>query len=159
MMMQEKYRRVVESLSTVPDMALRRWFYLRREGSLHDAADDAGLCQADLVLLLLERGHLSAAEHLVGRRIRRAPPLRIRGAPPPRLGPDDRRVHVLCRPSAFEGAKRQLNTTIYVRMDLLLKEGQPLRRALARGVRRRDVTLAVKRGYMTLEELPESRRN
>lgn len=155
--MQERYRNLVESLDESADAELRRWFYLRREGSLHDAADDAGLCQADLVLRLLEAQHLSSAEHLVGRRIKRAPPLKLRGAPPPRLGPDDRRVRVLCRPSEFEGAKRQLNTAIYVRMDLLLKEGQPLRRALARGVRRRDVSLALKRGYMALEELPSRR--
>lgn len=146
--MQERYRSRVESLSSTPDEALRRWFYLRRRGSLFDAAAAAGLCQADLVLLLLQQGHLSAAEHLVGRRIKRGKPIKRRGAPPPRLGPDDRRVRVLCRPSEFEGAKRQLKTAIYVRLDMLLKDGQPLRRALARGVRRKDVQVAIRRGYM-----------
>lgn len=146
--MQERYRRQVESLSKVSDEALRRWFYLKRRGSLFDAAALAGLCQADLVLLLLQKNMVEAAEHLVGRRIKRARKLKRRGAPPPRLGPDDRRVRVLCRPSEFEGAKRQLRTAIYVRLDLLLKDGQPLRRALARGVRRKDVQVALKRGYM-----------
>lgn len=151
--MQERYRRQVESLSVVPDVALRRWFYLRRRGSLFDAAGEAGLCQADLVLVLLQRGHLSAAEHLVGRSIKRAPPIKLRGAPPPKLGPDDRRVRVLRRPTQGEdGRKRELNTAIYVRLDLLLKDGQPLRRALDRGVSRKDVQVALKRGYMQLEE-------
>lgn len=153
--MQERYRRVVESLSSVPEEALRRWFYLRRRGSLFDASDAAGLCQADLVLLLLQKGHLGAAEHLVGRRIKRAKPIRRRGAPPPRLGPDDRRVKVLRRPTQGEdGRKRELRTAIYVRLDLLLKDGQPLRRALERGVRRKDVKLAIQRKYMQLEDNP-----
>lgn len=150
--MQERYRRQVDSLSSVPDEALRRHFYLKRRGSLFDAAALAGLCQADLVLRLLQAGHLSAAEHLVGRSIKRAAPIKRRGAPPPKLGPDDRRVRVLSRPSEFEGAKRQLRTAIYVRLDLLLKDGQPLRRALDRGVRRKDVQVALKRGYIQLEE-------
>lgn len=152
--MQDRYRRVVESLTSIPDEALRRWFFLKRRGSLFDAAVERGLCQADLVLRLLEAGHLSAAEHLVGRKITRGAPIKRRGAPPPRLGPDDRRVRVLRRPANGEdGRKRELNTAIYVRLNLLLKEGQPLRRALDRGVRRKDVSLAVKRGYMRLEEL------
>jgi hypothetical protein len=88
----------------------------------------------------------------VGRKIKRGRPASYRGLPKPKLGPDDRLVRVLSRPSQFEGAKRQLNTAIYVRMGLLLKDGQPLRRALARGVRRKDVSLAVKRGYCALEE-------
>jgi hypothetical protein len=157
--MQERYRPLVETLSATAAHELRRWFYLKRDGSLHDAAEMAGLCQADLVLRLLEAGELQAAEHLIGRKITRGRPAQYRGLPPPKLGPDDRRVLVLSRPSEFEGAKRQLNTAIYVRMAALLKHGQPLRRAIARGVRRKDVTLAVKRGYCVLEELPESRRH
>jgi len=137
--MQERYRPLVETLSATAAHELRRWFYLKRDGSLHDAAEMAGLCQADLVLRLLEAGELEAAEHLIGRKITRGRPAQYRGLPPPKLGPDDRRV--------------------LVRMAALLKHGQPLRRAIARGVRRKDVTLAVKRGYCVLEELPESRRH
>jgi hypothetical protein len=151
--MQERYRRVVESLSCVADDELRRWFYLRSTGSLFDAAGERGLCQADLVLRLLEAGELESAEHLVGRRIKRARPVKPRGAPPPKMGPDDRRVRVLRRPANGEdGRKRELGTAIYVRLGLLLREGQPLRRALERGVRRKDVSLAVRRGYIELEE-------
>jgi hypothetical protein len=151
--LQERYRERVESLRPEHQLALRRWFYLPRGGSLFDAAALGGLCQADLVLCLLHLGHVTSAEHLVGRRVRRGDPAQHRGLPPPRLGPDDRRVQVLRRPTAGEdGRKRQLATAIYVRMDLLLRDGQPLRAALARGVRRKDVRLALDRGYMTLVE-------
>lgn len=128
---------------------------------LHRAMVLSRLCQADVVLCLLRLNtarSLRAAELVVGRPITRCPSgLRLRREAERRLRlsveADERLEHVVSvtQPSAREsGARRFLGAALYARLSVV-RAGMTVSQMLARGVRRRDILLATRRGYLLLE--------
>ena len=123
--------------------------------SFYDVLEGAGLMQADVVLAALRintHSSLRLAEALVGKRILRCPPC-LRGykqaARAKREG-DDRVVTRVRRPSAKErGRRRLLGSPLYDRIARA-KVGMSVSHLIGRGLRRRDVRIAVRRGYVEL---------
>ena len=137
--------------------------YLRLQGllrgrivSLHRSCVAARLCQADLVLSCLRLGLVRCAEALVGRPIVHCPPslalARVqRPAGRGRRRGDDRLVIGTREPMCVErGRRRLLSTELYDRIARA-KVGMSVRMLISRGVTRRDIRIATKRGYIKVE--------
>jgi hypothetical protein len=113
--------------------------------------------QADIVLAALRvntPASLRLAEALVGKKIVRCPPC-LRGAkrrpPAARLEGDDRLVVRVREPQSTErtGKRRLLGSPLYERIARA-RVGMSVGSLLGRGLRRKDVRIAVKRGYVEL---------
>lgn len=161
-MILEKYRRVVDQIDG--ETAAEAWRALRDPlpeaaamFGLFDALWSGGHSQADLVLTLLRmstRPARRAVESLIGHRIVVCPPALARAPAPvnpdrPRLR-DDRRVTEVY---AFEtpGRRRLTSTPIYQRLALI-RAGLSLTELYSRGLRQKDVRIALRRGWIRLEE-------
>lgn len=146
--------------------------------TLDAALDAAGRGQDDLVLCLLRMDTESAltyVERVMGKPVTRCPPqvALCRPPPPPVARPragDDRRVVSLrsvnflrvmsqivrpgSRALARTGKTRvALDTPMYDRLGMV-RVGLSVTQLLARGVTRRDLRIAERRGWLTLEERP-----
>lgn len=143
---------------------------------LCETLDATGHGQADLVLCLLRLGSLEYVAELVGRPITVCPPqlsicrTPLPSTPRPRVG-DDRRVvfsrsaaylrlmsRLLAdesvRPTALSRTSRKkiiLSSPLYDRLEAV-RVGSSVAQLLSRGVVRRDVAIATRRGWMRLEE-------
>lgn len=167
--MNERYRRAISRSEPRLKMQIMRYFFeqgIAPRTASHDTffdwVADTGLCQADLVLCLLRmnsRPSLQLVERLIGRRITHCPPCLVlfRGpsAVPRRMvpsTPDDRRVLSVVEPSARDhrGRRRLLARPMYSRLAEV-KPGMTLAQALGRGLTRRDIRIALKRGYFVVE--------
>lgn len=156
--MLERHRETVESADVVTVVRVSRYFGLRRApgGSLHDALNQRGLSQADLVLCLLRLNAPAAlrlAERLVGRPITRCPSSLLlgwrwlRAERRNRRAGDDRLVTIVYVPDPElvlpgGGLARRLSE---------VRAGMSVAQLVARGLRRRDIRLAVRRGVFELE--------
>jgi hypothetical protein len=168
--MQENYRRFLARVDRRLRAEMTRYFVECGMvpgdvpgDNLFDVMSRAGLCQADVVLCLLRinsRAALRLAERLVGRCITHCPPCLalFRGplrAPPRRSvvsTPDDRRVAAVSAPVSVDqrGRRRLLGSPMYARMAQV-RPGMTLAQAVSRGLTRRDIRIAVKRGYFVME--------
>jgi hypothetical protein len=124
--------------------------------SFYDVLERARLCQADAVLCCLRLNtdrSLRLAERLVGKPILRCPPMLMRWQTPvraTRLGGDDRIVTRVRRPQAKErGRRRLLGAAMYDRLARA-RVGMSVTCLLGRGLRRKDLRIATKRGYLEL---------
>lgn len=161
--MLERYREVLNSVrrplrseivrymveqGLVPGHAPGRGFY--------DALERAGVAQADLVLCALRLNtdaSLRLAERLMGKPILRCPPMLMRWTSPVkatvRQG-DDRRVIAVSKPRARDGGRRRiLCADLYSRIGRA-RVGMTVSGLIGRGLRRRDIRIALKRGYLEL---------
>jgi hypothetical protein len=130
------------------------WNYSFLSACLH-----ARLCQADVVLCLLRIGTANAiqtVEALVGRPITHCPPAlalrraRIKVRVEVREG-DERLIVKIRKPSLFEkGKRRLLNCAVYARLALV-RVGMSINQIISRGVKRRDLKIALRRGYLSIE--------
>lgn len=151
--------RAMRKLTMEDDQRLRRYLLRRgmlagRPGALHRACVRAGLCQADVVLALLRLEILNVAEEIVGRPITRCPPALLpgyRAAGPARRLPDERRVTEVRKPESEErGRRRLLACEMYERIGRA-RVGMTISALMARGVTRKDLRIAVRRGYVSVE--------
>lgn len=162
--MLERYARAIRRMDDETELGLRRYMaergVLLYEEDLLLACEQARLCQADVVLCLLRlntRRSLRAAELLVGRPITHCPPMLALRWQPPRLAAerqrsgDERRVVRVRKPKARERGRRRLLTCGMYERIALVTVGMTIRHAVLRGVRRRDLRVAVRRGYLVLE--------
>lgn len=154
MLMLGKYARRVRRLGSDARAALAEdlELHLPARGGLVRAIDGAGLCSADVVLVLLRRGMLPAASMVAGSPVRRYRP-HLPLHPPraakvyPRRG-DDRLITAVTRPCPTKA-----ETDAADRYGLLRRR-MTLRAALARGVRRRDLRYWTQQGWIDVEEEP-----
>lgn len=145
--------RVLDEMSdTLRDEILRRvdatlWTG-RREVRLSGILEARGYEQGEIVLMLLKidgREARALVESLVGRRITVAAMRRVE--PPPQRAerePDDRRVLRVIRNTRLPA------TRAYSRMSLA-RAGMTVRQLLSRGVTRRDLRIARRRGELEME--------
>ena len=123
--------------------------------SFYDVLERANLMQADVVLAALRintDASLRLAERLVGKRITRCPPCLRGGRRPTAAKPtgDDRIVVKVRRPSAKErGRRRLLGSPLYDRLARV-RVGMSVSQLVGRGLRRRDMRIALRRGYVEL---------
>lgn len=146
--MLEKYRSAVTNLSPAAERVLRTRHRLRHSLDLYDAAEEARLSQADLVLTLLRLGGPAAlpdVERLVGKPILVLPGVHIRPLPiQPRkraTGPDEARVVRVAR-------NPRLPTTPSFQRYQQFKPGRTIRELIARGVTRKDIRQARQAGWV-----------
>jgi hypothetical protein len=168
--MQENYRRFLARVDRRLRAEMTRYFVECGMvpgdvpgDDLFDVVRRAGLCQADVVLCLLRinsRAALRLAERLVGRCITHCPPCLALFRGPLRVAPrrcaaspDDRRVVATSAPAAVDkrGRRRLLGSPMYARMARV-RPGMTLSQVVSRGLTRRDIRIAVKRGYFVMEE-------
>lgn len=125
--------------------------------SFYDVLERAGLCQADAVLCCLRLNtdrSLGLAEKLVGKRITRCPSA-LRGwhwkpHDTQKKEGDERTVTTVRRPEAREkGRRRLLRSPLYDRLSRA-RVGMSVSALVARGLRRRDLRIALRRGYLEL---------
>ena len=153
--MLERHREHLARLDVVTVVQTRTYFHLNRHLDLFDTLRKCGYCQADLVLCLLRlntRNSLAVAELLVGRPITRCPSsLYFRRSPlPPAARPrrgDDRLV---TRLSSERSSSCVLSAGLYDRLSVA-RVGMSVLQLVSRGVRRRDLLIATRRGYLQLE--------
>ena len=127
--------------------------------SFFDTLQRARLCQADLVLCLLRLNTPRALRHaakLVGRPITHCPPcLRQLGRRPRAVAaqlPDDRVVIRVRPPAPVErGKRRLLCSPMYDRLAKA-RVGATVAQLVARGITRRDLRIATRRGYLEIGE-------
>lgn len=145
-----KYARRVRRLGQQARAALAEdlELHLPARGGLVPALEGAGLCSADVVLVLLRRNLLQQASMVAGTPVRRYrphvpphPPLQVRAA---KRSGDDRLITAVQRPCP---AKAGPATQRYG----LLRRRMSVRAALARGVRRRDLRYWIKRQWVEVE--------
>jgi len=126
----------------------------------YDVLQQARLCQADLVLCCLRLDtdpSLRLAERLVGKPILRCPPMLIRwrggsklAVRQAKLSGDDRIVTRVRRPQAKEkGRRRLLGAAMYDRLARA-RAGMSVACLLGRGLRRKDIRVGLRRGYLEL---------
>lgn len=163
MMLLEKYRRRLSHVRV--ELQTRMIEYFVGEGLVHgdvpgetfyDVLEEAGLCQADVVLCALRVNSASSlrlAESLVGKKILRCPPCLGRWRDPRRLRKqgDDRTVTVVRQPRRDEriGVRRLYSADLYERIGRA-RVGMSVRSLLGRGLKRRDIRIALHRQYMEL---------
>jgi len=161
--MLERYRHVISRVRPGLQIEMLRYFVERGlvpgdapGHSFYDVLRRARLMQADVVLCALRinsTSSLALAERLVGKRIHVCPPMLIRWTSPvkaSRREGDDRVVTHVRRPRPTEqGRTRLLSASMYDRMARAQK-GMTVSTLLARGLRRRDIRIAVKRGYLKI---------
>lgn len=155
----EDCARAMRKLTGEDDQRLRKYLLRRgmlagRPGALHRACVRAGLCQADVVLALLRLEILGVAEEIVGRPITRCPPalaLGYKAVGPSRRLPDERRVTEVRKPESEErGRRRLLSCDMYERIGRA-RVGMTVAALVARGVTRKDLRIALRRGYLSVE--------
>lgn len=156
--MLEKYRDASASIRGDLRAYLVDYFELSRRSrrSLFDLCREAQLSQADVVVALV-RAHRSDAddsiERLIGRPILRLPPQRRDYRRPvvrSRTG-DDRLVTAFqIGDVTLRGGAILPGSPMYDRLSVV-KPGMSLLGLLARGVTRRDVRIAARRGWLRLE--------
>jgi hypothetical protein len=120
---------------------------------LSHALAEAGVGQADVVLALLrsdQEDFRHCAEALVGRPIYRAPRTALPAAPPPRG--DSARTGDERRVTRVVGHNPRLPSTPAWHRHRIFRPGMTVRQFLTRGGRRGDVRLAVRRGWVELED-------
>lgn len=122
-----------------------------RVSALHAACVRARLCQADVVLALLRLDLLDVVERLC--HITHCPSLLARARSPrtvitgPRRG-DDRIVSRVRQPQEQErGRRRLLGCRMYQRLAQA-RPGMTVETLLARGITRKDLRIALRRGYL-----------
>ena len=161
--MLEKYEKILRRITGKLEMEMTRYFVERGllpgdTGcvSLSDSLLASRLMQADVVLCALRlntSASLRLAERLVGRPITHCPPMLIRWTTPTkhsRREGDDRRVTHVRRPEAVQrGRRRLLKCCMYDRISRA-REGMDVHTLLARGLSRRDIRIALKRGYLRI---------
>lgn len=123
--------------------------------NFYDCLERARLCQADVVLCALRintSASLRLAEVLIGKRIVHCPPALGRYSPPAPRQPtgDDRWVTRVRQPDARQwGRRRLLCCPMYDRVARA-RVGMSVSHLLSRGLRRRDIRIALRRGYLEL---------
>lgn len=128
--------------------------------SFYDCLERARLMQADVVLAALRlnsRRSLRLAERLVGRPITVCPPM-LAMCKIPRMPKSQRRVgdeRLVLRTrkpkrSDARSKRRLLDSPVYQRIALI-QEGMSVGACLARGVRRKDFRIAIRRGYVEVQ--------
>ena len=132
--------------------------------SFVDVLRRAGLNQADVVLCLLRldtRQSLALASRLVGRPVTYCPPMLAMARGPRPVGrradlKDDRVVLNVVPPSVKDSrsSRRLLSAPIYERLSAI-KVGMRVSQLYARGVRQKDIRIALRRGYVTLSEVTQ----
>lgn len=161
--MLEKYEKILRGITGRLEIEMLRYFVERGLlpgdagfSSLRDALLASRLMQADVVLCALRlntSASLRLAERLVGRPITRCPPMLMRWTSPvkhSRREGDDRRVTRVRRPEAAEkGRRRLLGCSLYDRISRA-RVGMDVHTLLARGLRRRDIRIALRRGYLRI---------
>lgn len=161
--MLERYEETLRRVSLKLETEMTRYFVERGLlpgdagcDSFYDALEGARLMQADVVLCALRLNtaqSLRLAERLVGRPITHCPPMLMRWTTPTRHGRregDDRRVTRVQRPEARQrGRRRLLACAMYDRLARV-RVGMDVHTLLARGLRRRDILIAVRRGYLRI---------
>jgi len=164
-MLLEKYRfatrAIGNEIAELVKQKLRiiRW-YEADEDKLFYALNAHGCDQADLVLCLLRINSATALRHvetLIGKPIEYCKPVyRWQAVPVNRaeLPGDQRRVlHVVQQPKLKSGRRS------WLRHYHLLREGMTIEQLLRRGVTRGDIRLAIKRGWIEVEESGGGRRS
>jgi hypothetical protein len=157
--MLEKYRDAAASVRGPLRGYILDYFCLSRRSrrSLFDLCREAGLGQADLVISLV-RAHSAEAdaaiERLIGRPILRLPPQRRDYRRPKivsRTG-DDRLVTAFSiGATTLRGGAILPGSPMYDRLAVI-RPGMSLLGLVARGVSRRDIRIAVRRGWLEIEE-------
>jgi hypothetical protein len=162
--MQERYRGVLCRVRKNLQREMLTYFVERGlvEGdvpgeSFWDTLEIAGLCQADAVLCCLRLNtdsSLRLAEKLIGKRITRCPPAlsgwRWRPHETQRREGDERIVRSVRQPQAREmGRRRLLSSPLYDRLSRA-RPGMSVAALVSRGLRRRDLRIALRRGYLEL---------
>lgn len=161
--MLKRYEKILRGIKGRLEIEMLRYFVER--GLLPGDAGCSRLCdallasrlmQADVVLCALRlntSASLRLAEHLVGRPITRCPSMLMRWTTPikhSRREGDDRRVTHVRRPEAVQrGRRRLLRCSLYDRIARA-RVGMDVHTLLARGLRRRDIRIALKRGYLRI---------
>lgn len=160
--MLERYRSMIDAVDmSTADHALEMLGLLRLGStSLYDALEEYAFSQADLVLCLLRlntRASLRHASKIVGRPIVMCPPLLAlaRGPLPKakarRFG-DDRLVKTVKPiPAKTRRGHATLENSDMRRRMLIPRVGLSVRQLVARGMTRRDLRLAQRRGHLVLE--------
>lgn len=118
-----------------------------RAGQVFDELQRWGASQADLALTLIRLRRTAAASALIGRRVPTVCPPALREAPQRRMAADEEddlldRVIVSVEPNP------RLPTTPAWHRYREFRVGRTLRSCLTRGVTRRDVRGAVRRGWI-----------
>lgn len=138
------YGRVVDDMSRTTRKMISRYFgFPTTPRRLWQSLRDAEFCQADVVLALLRMNLLRDAEALVGRPITHCPPALRSGSRTPVLrAPDPVIAIVYANPRApgTEAHERYHHFRV----------GRTVAQARARGARRRDVRMALRRGWIVL---------
>lgn len=140
------YQRTVDRMSRSTRDALARYFHMSwTPRKLWTCLQAYGLCQADIVLALLRMDLIRDAERLAGFPITRCPPcLRSTSLPVTRseIAPAPVIRAVVPNP-------RATNTEAHARF-CEFRVGRTIEQCHARGVRRRDVRLALRMNWITL---------
>ena len=157
--MLERYRDAAASVRGDLRAYVLDYFRISRRSrrSLFDLCRDAGLCQADVVLALVRARSAeadTAIERLVGRPIQRLPPQR-RGYSRPlvrgRTGDDRLVLAFRIGDKTLGGGAILPGSPMYDRLSVI-RPGLSLLGLLARGVTRRDVRIATRRGWLVMEK-------
>lgn len=161
--MLERYRSAISAVR--PDLRLRMISYFVERGLLpgnvpgdgfYDCLERAKLCQADVVLCSLRlntTASLRLAERLVGKRIVHCPPC-LGGYLKPRKRKatgGDRWVTRVREPEprTRSGRRALLSAPMYARIARA-RVGMTLANLMGRGIRRKDLRVALRRGYLEL---------
>lgn len=155
--MLDKYRDATASVRGAVRVRVLRYFGLAAtRRSLFDVLHAAGLGQADLVIALSRQNSVDAdacAERLIGHPIVRLPPQRrgyVRPLVRERVGDDRLVTYFQIGSTTASGGAILPGSPMYDRLSVV-RPGMSVLGLLSRGVTRRDVRIASRRGWLRLE--------